>query len=314
MDKVVLIIPDNNKGKYISKGFSSAFKELSYFVYEKKIQDLNIEEIRKISPTMIFIYWTRLNQRDSVCEVISNYDNKKTAFIHCDESGDDIPNEYKNQANHYIFTSNAKNSKNRFKYGISSFDYKTKFKGYKYGITFAGNPDTKEREEILSYLIRNYGPINIFCRSFNFYKSLDEIQSLNLLDKYFIELYKSSYQGYVESQKELADIFISSKVNIDINSINKKGINYRCLEVMASGGFLISQKNSDNIKYFDEGKDFETFETKQELVDKIEFYMKNLNLAQAIAVRGRVNAVNNFSYTDILKKMLKVIYGKNIGS
>ena len=39
MDKVLVILSDNNKGKFISKGFSSSFKELSYFVYEKKIYD-----------------------------------------------------------------------------------------------------------------------------------------------------------------------------------------------------------------------------------------------------------------------------------
>ncbi len=314
MDKVVLIIPDNNKGKFVTKGFSLAFSELSFFVYEKKIPDLNDKELNKISPSVIFIYWTGLNQREIVCDVISKYVNTKTVFIHCDESGDDIPKEYKNQTNHYIFISNAKTKKNIFKYGIAATEYKTKFRGYKYGITFAGNPDTKEREEILSSLINNYGAINIYCRSYNFYKSLEEIQSLNLMDKNSVELYRKSYRGYVESRKKLANIFVSSKINIDIISKNKKAINYRCLEVMASGGFLISQKNADNIKYFDEGKDFETFETKEELIDKIEFYLKNLNIAQSIALRGRINAVNNFSCTDILKNMLKVIYGKNIGS
>ena len=57
MDKVLVILSDNNKGKFISKGFASAFKDLSYFVYEKKIYDLNVEEIKKISPKIIFIFW-----------------------------------------------------------------------------------------------------------------------------------------------------------------------------------------------------------------------------------------------------------------
>ena len=48
MDKVLVILSDNNKGKFISKGFASAFKDLSYFVYEKKIYDLNVEEIKKL--------------------------------------------------------------------------------------------------------------------------------------------------------------------------------------------------------------------------------------------------------------------------
>ena len=42
MDKALVIIPDNNKGKYIAKGYISAFKDLGYFVIEKKIYDLEL--------------------------------------------------------------------------------------------------------------------------------------------------------------------------------------------------------------------------------------------------------------------------------
>ena len=48
MEKVLVILPDNNKGRYIAKGYSSAFRNMSYFVIEKKIYDLNVDEIKKI--------------------------------------------------------------------------------------------------------------------------------------------------------------------------------------------------------------------------------------------------------------------------
>ena len=41
MDKVLVILPDNNKGKYLAKAYSSAFSELSFFVIERKIFDLH---------------------------------------------------------------------------------------------------------------------------------------------------------------------------------------------------------------------------------------------------------------------------------
>lgn len=314
MEKVVLVIPDNNKGKFISAGFTSAFKELSYFVYEKKIYDINIDEINKILPDIIFIPWINIVQKEVINNFIQDYNNEKTAFIHIAEYIEDIPSEYKKQKGHYIFANNSKSNKNKIKIGILASDYKSKFSGYKYNITFAGNPAFEHREEILSKLVYNFGPINIFCRSFDFYKSLEEIQEKNLLNEYFIELYKQSYKGYVENQKELSEIFISSKVNIDIASIHPKDINYRCLEILSAGGFLISEYNENIVKHFDEGKELEIFKNDDDLIDKINFYFKNLNLAQMIAVKGRRNAVNNFSYTDILKSIIKVVYGKDISS
>ena len=314
MDKALIIIPDSNKGKFIAKGFASAFRSLSYFVIEKKIYDLNFSEINKISPAIIFVCWTGILNQQNVVDFIGEYSKKETFFIHCSEYTNEIPKELKKKENHFIFTSDSKSKKNRFMHSIEAQDYKTKFSGYRYNITFAGNPAKTNREKILAKLIYNYGPINIYCRSYDFYKSVEDIEKAKLLDEYFLELYKQSYKGYVDSKKELAEIYSSTKINIDIADEHNKFINYRILEVLAANGFLISEYNIENVKYLDDGKDFETFKTEDELIDKIKFYMKNLNIAQMISMRGRRNVVSNFSYTDRLKKMLKVIYGKDISS
>ncbi len=314
MDKVLVVLSDNNKGKFISKGFSDAFRGLSYFVIEKKIYDLNIDEVKAISPNLIFLFWTDMTQKDILEKFISEYQNDDVIYIHCSELSAEIPENYKKLENHYIFTTDSKTKKHLFKPSVNPKEYKTKFKGYKYNITFSGNPAYKGREEILTKLIYNFGPINIFCRSFDFYKSVDEIEKSKLLDKYMIELYRSSYKGYVENAKELSDIYVSSRINVDIENENKKAINYRCLEIMASGGFLIAPYTKSVIKFFEEGKEFETYKNSDELVDKINFYMKNLNIAQLIADKGKKNTVSNNSFYDRLKSMLKVIYGKDFSS
>ena len=314
MDRALVILSDNNKGKFISKGFSSAFKELHYFVYEKKIYDLNFDEVNKISPDIVFVFWTDMTQKDVLLEFLNSYENNDTIFIHCAELSSHIQEIYLNRENHFAFTIDSKNKKSRFLPSISPKEYKTKFKGYNYNITFAGNPAYKSREVILAKLVSNFGPINIFCRSYDFYKSVDDIQKNNLLDDYMLELYKSSYRGYVENQKELSKIYISSKINIDIENEALKYINYRFLEILASGGFLIAPHNKNNQKSFEDGKEFESYSSDYELIDKVSFYLKNLNIAQLIAYNGKKNAVSNHSFYDRLKSMLKVIYGKNFSS
>ncbi len=314
MDKVLIILSDNNKGKFIAKGFSSAFKELHYFVYEKKIYDLNVEEITKINPHLVFVLWTDMTQKDLLINFLNDFKCENTVFMHCAELLSEIEVDCVSKNNHYVFASDMKGKKTKLLSSIMPSDYKTKFKGYKYNITFAGNPAYRNREEVLSKLILNFGPINIFCRSFDFYKSVDEIYKDKLLNDYMLELYRASYKGYVESQNELAKIYVSSKINLDIEKENPKSVNYRFLEVLASGGFLIAPYNKKIVKYFEDGKEFESYSNSDELIDKICFYLKNLNIAQLIASNGKKNAVSNHSFYDRLKSMLKVIYGKNISS
>lgn len=314
MEKVLVVLSDNNKGKFISKGFSEAFRGLAYFVIEKKIYDLNIEEVKRIYPHIIFLFWSDMTQKDVLEKFLLEYQNSDIQYIHCAELNSEIPDCYKKLENHYIFTTDSKTKKHLFKASINPKDYKTRFNGYKYSITFSGNPAYKNREEILAKLISNFGPINIYCRSFDFYKSVEDISNNKLLDKYMLELYKSSYKGYVETGKELSEIYVSSKINIDIENENKKNINYRCLEIMASGGFLIAPYNKILIKSFEDGKELETYKSADELIDKIGFYIKNLNIAQLIADKGKKNTVSNNSFYDRLKSMLKVIYGKDFSN
>lgn len=314
MDKVLVILPDNNKGKFIAKGFASAFRDLSYFVYEKKIFDLNVEEVKQINPKIIFIFWTNINYENELKNFLDNYNNSETIFLHCGELHKDIAFNCSNKKNHYLFYSDSKLKKFKYITAVNAKDYKIKFRGYKYNITFSGNPAFREREYILAKIIYHLGPINIFCRSFDFYRSVKEIQKQNLLDDYFLELYRQSYKGYVETQKELSKIYSSSKINIDIPKDYNNSISYRSFEIMASGGFLISQKNNELITKFENGKEIEIYETDDELIDKIKFYLSNLNIAQYIAVNGKKNTVSNHSFYDRLKNMLKVIYGKDFSN
>lgn len=311
MDRALVIISDNNKGRFVAKGFSDAFKQLNFFVTEKKISDLNSDEIKIINPAVIFIFWTDMSQREELIDFLLRQ-NLSSVYIHCSETHFDIPDNFKNKLNHYIFTSDSKIKKNRYIPGINSKDYKTSFKGYKYNITFAGNPAYKQREIILSKLIYNFGPINIFCRSYDFYKSMEEIRNSELLNDYFLELYKSSYKGFVKNIEELSKIYSSSKINIDIENDKNKFINYRCFEITASGGFLIAPYNKEIIKYFEPGKEIETWENEDELTDKISFYLDNLNIALLITAKGKIITTGNHSVYSRLKEMLKVIYGKNI--
>ena len=313
MEKVLVILPDNNKGKYLAKGYADTFRSLSYFVIERKLYDLNAKEIIHFKPDIIFTFWSQMKSNASTKVFFSEYKSDKTIFINVSEYIDEIPVEVINLEKSFCFSSDSK-GKNKILPAVAAESYKRKFSGYKYLLTFAGNPAYKDRECILSKIIYNFGIINIFCRSFDFYKSVDEIYKNKFLDDKYIELYRESYRGYVETQKELSYIYSHTKVNIDLQNEKSKSINYRCFEILASGGFVIAPYSKTLLKYFEDGKEIETYKNSTELVDKIRFYTQNSNLGFLISSKGKTKAVSNHTLTDRLKIILKVVYGKNFSS
>ncbi|MCD7879699.1 MAG: glycosyltransferase, partial [Candidatus Gastranaerophilales bacterium] len=232
-------------------------------------------------------------------------------IMHFAELKHDIPKIYYKKENNFIFSSDSTDKNFLYIPSADGKKYRTKFLKYHHNITFCGNPAFYNREKILSQIILNFGRISIFCKSYDFYKSLDEIYKNGLLNNYHLELFRDSYKGYVESQQELAQIFISSKINIDMPSGGIKPYNYRCIEIMASGGFLITPFSNQLIKQFDDGKELETYNTESELIDKIAFYLENVNISRLIASKGKKNVLSSCSFYDRLKKGLKVIYDKN---
>ena len=137
MDKVYIITPDNNKGKYITNGYASAFKELSYFVMERKICDLNIDELQKFNPNIIFCFWSDIKQNEVITEFLKQNTNSNIIYIHFAEKKEDIPNYFYKKEAHHCFYTDSKSKKNMLLPCIKAKDYKTKFSGYRYSITFA---------------------------------------------------------------------------------------------------------------------------------------------------------------------------------
>ena len=212
MDKVLVLIPDNNKGKYISKGYISAFKDLNFFVIEKKIYDLNIDEVNHLNPNIIFCFWSEMNQNDIVIDFFKSYSGSAD-IISCAELSSDIPEFMKKKS--YCFYPDTDDKKHKLILGINPKDYKDKFRGYNYTITFAGNPAFENREKLLSALISNFGPINIFCRSFDFYKRMFDIPVAQMISMYGI---KEKFQD--EIVKEISD----GKTNGDLQHSNSKEV------------------------------------------------------------------------------------------
>lgn len=72
-------------------------------------------------------------------------------------------------------------------------------------------------------------------------------------------------------------------LNISLRSI-QKGIPLRCFDIMGVKGFLLSNYQEDFLRFFEPDKDFVFYDSRRDLLDKIEYYMsdpeKRLEIAE----------------------------------
>jgi len=82
----------------------------------------------------------------------------------------------------------------------------------------------------------------------------------------------------------------------------------RSIEIPACGGFMIAERTNEHKKLFEEDKEAVYFDRQEELLEKIQYYLKNeeerINMAKAGYERTRSSG---YSYDDRVEEMIKVI-------
>lgn len=113
--------------------------------------------------------------------------------------------------------------------------------------------------------------------------------------------------GYVDYYREMPQVFIGSKINLNITlrSIHT-GIPLRAMDIMGCGGFLLSNYQEELSEYFVEGKEMVMFYGLEDCFEKIEYYLKHEEERIAIAQAGREAVLTRFDYTKQLKDLLSL--------
>ncbi len=114
--------------------------------------------------------------------------------------------------------------------------------------------------------------------------------------------------GSVDNYKEMPLIFKQSKINLNISLRSiKSGIPQRAFDVMGSGGFLLSNYQQDFFDFFIAGEDFDYYESKQDLLLKIDYYLTHKKERIAIAKSGHDKLAAGHTYRHRLREMLSAL-------
>lgn len=149
-----------------------------------------------------------------------------------------------------------------------------------------------ERKETLEAIGRNH-PVQLYTYE-------NTVQIPGVINK-----------GKVDYYKEMPFVFANSKINLNITLRSiKTGIPLRALDIMGSGGFLLTNYQQELLEYFVPGEDFVYYESREDLLQKIDYYLTHEEERRTIAERGCQKVRTEHRMTDRLQKMIQVVLGE----
>lgn len=110
--------------------------------------------------------------------------------------------------------------------------------------------------------------------------------------------------GTIDYHTQMPLVFAGSRINLNISlrSIHS-GIPLRVLDIMACGGFVLSNWQPEIAEYFEEGIEIVTFVSAEECLDKIGYYLEHEAERRQIAINGRKKVQKTFSYQNGFERL-----------
>ena len=146
---------------------------------------------------------------------------------------------------------------------------------------------TREERILILKLLSNHYRVKLFSRD-----------NCELLEKV-------EHMGAVDYDTEMVKVFKASDINLNIClKCIRTGIPLRALDIMGSGGFLLSNYQEELAESFADGEEVVMYSGIEDMYEKVGYYLKNDRLRMDIAARGYAKVSRNFRYENRIKFMM----------
>lgn len=147
-----------------------------------------------------------------------------------------------------------------------------------------------ERQEILAMLGKRY--------TVHLYTNDRTVQILGVQN-----------HGSADYYKEMPAVFQSSKINLNITLRSiKTGIPLRVMDIMGSGGFLLTNYQAELSELFEPDVDFVYYNDYEDLQDKADYYLTHEKEREEIAVNGCQKVRREHTYKDRIREMITTVF------
>lgn len=113
--------------------------------------------------------------------------------------------------------------------------------------------------------------------------------------------------GFVEPYDQMPKIFKQSRINLNITLRSiKSGIPLRGFDILGAGGFLLSNFQADFLDHFVPGEDFVYYESAEDLLQKIDYYLAHEEEREEIARNGHDKVAAGHTFRHRVREMLDI--------
>lgn len=125
-------------------------------------------------------------------------------------------------------------------------------------------------------------------------------------------LRKVNNLGPLEYYSEMPIAMKCSKINLNISLRSiLSGIPLRAMDIMACGGFLLTNFQADFLDFFAPNEDYVFFDSLEDLQRKAEYYLSHEDERLSIAHNGYKKVSDHHSYNHRIRTMLSIAFGDN---
>lgn len=113
--------------------------------------------------------------------------------------------------------------------------------------------------------------------------------------------------GSVNHREEMPMVFKQSRINLNITLRSiKSGIPLRGFDILGAGGFLLSNYQPELLDLFVPDEDFVYYESREDLLQKVDYYLCHEDERQAIARNGHDKVAAKHTYRHRVREMLDI--------
>lgn len=105
--------------------------------------------------------------------------------------------------------------------------------------------------------------------------------------------------------EQCAQVYMNSKINLNIHIPCHTGFNCRTFEILGNGNFELCDKQNTEAIPLEDNKHLSFYESIDELIHKIQYYLSNDGEREKIAKCGGEFVNSRFSFVDILRVILE---------
>ena len=119
--------------------------------------------------------------------------------------------------------------------------------------------------------------------------------------------------GPADYFEEMPYIFKLSRINLNITLRSiQNAIPLRGFDILGAGGFLLSNYQVDLHRHFIPDEEYVYFESRKDLMDKIDYYLKNEAERAAIAKNGHDRVMKEHTFDVRVKEIIELVKDRQI--